>query len=351
MASVSSRTPEDVSWRTEVVDGVRFRLVDDGKPRQQPQPQPQPRARAAAEFERVVDVPVKRVSAIVGKRGETAKRLSAKHGGCTIALPPRNSGSGSVTVRGPSAEAVAALAAEILEIVADGRGAKAKGGAYTHFVGVPLNTPEMVGALRSLRRDALAACAGTVDESLFAAPERCHFTLVMLRLDTPERVAAAAEAVAAAAAAAATGGGVDVAFDGLHAMEGRADRANVVYARPAEGAAADALQRVARGLCAELRRAGLVDTEELRRQKLIDSEADGSCASVRVTLHATVLNTRYRAERGGGRRKPFDASDLLRSFGGRRLPAVRADVLSLSRLGGSGGGGGYYSEDARAQLA
>ena len=61
---------------------------------------------------------------------------------------------------------------------------------YTHFVSIPLATPEVQHQLRALKESVLAdlsAAAAGIEESLFVDERKLHLTLVMLKLYSEER--------------------------------------------------------------------------------------------------------------------------------------------------------------------
>ena len=267
---------------------------------------------------------------------------------------------------------------------------------YTHFLSIPLALSASSGETRAhvdrFHRAALAAlptCRG-LDASLLVPAAHLHLTVAMLKLWSPARVRAAVAALAAAAprmydatgtttlrvrvrGAAVMGEEEDEAEDasGSGSSAGaarlrKAEHAHVVYAQIEENSAKQTLRRVARLAIEAFARAGLLDADEMDKQLLTDDAA--------FQWHATLINTRYRAEKSAvvsasevatagkdahsspparRRRVSFDASSLLDGGGGLRsfdfglahLPGVH-----LSRRFPAPAGDAYYQHEALAPL-
>lgn len=271
---------------------------------------------------------------------------------------------------------------------------------YTHFLSIPLalsaagDTRAHVERFHRAALAALPACRG-LDASLLVPAAHLHLTVAMLKLWSPARVRAAVAALAAAAprmydatgtttlrvrvrGAAVMGEeeeddepSVESASASVGAGGARrsrkAEHAHVVYAQIVENGAKQTLRRVARVAIEAFARAGLLSADETDKQLLT---ADAAAA---FQWHATLINTRYRADTSAAstaapevaasgrgsqpasrrRRVSFDASSLLDGAGGLRsfdFGLAHIPGVHLSRRFPAPAGDAYYQHEALAPL-
>lgn len=343
-------------------------LRADSPPRAEALPDPDaeelPLERDAASGEMVLrrEIPRAFYPFIIGKDGETQKRLE-RETQCRVAVPRRGAHSQVVEFRGPSCDAVSAAFLRVRALCER----HADDLPPTHFVCAPLNTPELAARMRAFRdaalREAAAAGAAGMDESLFMPPSRPHLTLFVLRLTDAQQLQSAREllqklaprvydaigsqrrALSAARArlsrARAGTTSLVVALQGLGFFGPRAEAAEVVFAKVAPGAGLDRLRRAAELLAREFSAAGLLSARD---------RAFAPDGSVDIKFHATLLNVKYR--KGDRRRRPapLDASALLAKLGGFDFGEVRVPSLALCAMAPAQDDGGFYAVEERAVL-
>lgn len=145
-----------------------------------------------------------------------------------------------------------------------------------------------------------------IEESIFIKPATLHLTVLMLKLWSKERVAAAAEVlkgVNSMLQEALDHRPVAVRLSGVECMKGSPSKAHVLYARVEEADQENRLIRACKVIKDAFMEAGLV-SEKDRNQEL--------------KLHATLMNTSHRKRKRGklfGKRIPFDARQILFKHG------------------------------------
>lgn len=123
-----------------------------------------------------------------------------------------------------------------------------------------------------------------IEESIFIKPATLHLTVLMLKLWSKERVAAAAEAL-------------------KECMKGSPAKAHVLYARVEEANQENRLIRACKVIKDAFMEAGLVAEKDMNQE---------------LKLHATLMNTSHRKRKRGnrfGKRIPFDARQILFKHG------------------------------------
>ena len=201
---------------------------------------------------------------------------------------------------------------------------------YTHFLCLPL--PSFVPVCERLQATILRELpsAPGLDASVFVRPTSLHLTLAMLRLPTPALVQHAASTLSSLQPALAPllSSPLSVRLRGLRSFQPPA-HAHVVYVQPDESHPSySRLRAVCRALLEGMVDGGVTTRKDCEAQKLL------AAGELTTKLHATLINTKHRANeaaaraagggergrgrgRGGGegRRQPVDASELLRRFG------------------------------------
>ncbi|CDJ37719.1 KH domain-containing protein, putative [Eimeria tenella] len=226
----------------------------------------------------------------------------------------------------------------------------------THFVSLPLATPELQARFEVYKHLMLASKYPGIDESFFISKHKLHITLLVLRLLTPAEIKAAEAAVKAAAADLYDAVGTRTLLlhlKGNSCFSDDPSAVSVIFAPLYSSESAEALEatkrmlnNMARLLAERLQAAGLLSREELEEQHALGPEGEFDC-----TFHMTLLKTLYKrtakelplqqeqeqqshlAARKQPRRAVFDATQLLQDmrgfdFGVVRVPAVQLNSVS-----------------------
>jgi len=222
---------------------------------------------------------------------------------------------------------------------------------YSHFVSVPLRDPAFAAKFTQFR-DTLgkdfSSCEG-IDPSLVIEPRRMHLTLVMLKLPTGDLVKRAAGVLRAATSDFVRGRREELRLRlmGLEYMNDDPSQVNILYGKVDEQDGGADLQRFACDLIQGLVTAGILPEEELMKQRI--RQPDGS---LRVKLHATLLNSKFASDKGqGGGRPHFDARQILEAHGDSlELGKGCVSEVHLSVLGPVDRSTGYYVPSEKLQL-
>jgi len=291
-------------------------------------------------------------AALVGKGGARKRQLEAGTG-ATLHLPERRRGGDGgdndghaaddhddgdgdgdgerVRMRGPTSQGVRQLRRRVESAAAEALESAAL--PYTHFVCLPLApaAPAVQASFERLRDRMLHLpaphSAPGLERSVFEAPQRLHLTVCMLKLHGQERLRAARRAMQYLHGLRG-GRPLEVQLEGLAVMNDDPSAAHVLYCKVPD--ADGSRQALCDQVVQVFRRAGLL----LRRD-----------AARATKMHVTLVNTRYRRQRGGGGgagpRRSVDCRALLQLLGDERLGGARVGALHLSQRGCSGPDGFY----------
>ncbi|PHJ26058.1 akap7 2 5 rna ligase-like domain protein [Cystoisospora suis] len=313
-------------------------------------------------------------------RRDTFKQLEKDLGvRVHLALPP----DAEVTIESKDRDAVISAKVEVEfileEILSNMR--------YTHFVCLPMTDPKLLDRFEIFRSQ-LKTSFPDLDDTLFISPRRLHFTILLLKLPTKqdeEECKRVLESLSPAVYDAVDTRTMLLHLKGLFIMNDDPKAAHVVYTTQYDGNAGDQevllrLNRLCEVLIDGFRKAGLVTDDELRDQRVLDSNGE----KISVKLHATILNTTYQqryARRhckktgGGGEgeesaeastekkrqkllqaaRKGFDASSILQQFRLFDFLNAKSTCVSLCSLSGTRAGAaanpdGFYHTVASIRL-
>lgn len=212
---------------------------------------------------------------------------------------------------------------------------------YSHFISLPLashpafvkqvekfhaSVMRMIPVINSDTSSSSSLTSGHgIDESILINPKTLHFTLLMLKLGTEERVATAVEVLQGLHSKlleALNYGPIAVRLKGLECLVGTPAKAHVLYARVEDAEQEKRLLYVCKIIKEEFVKAGLVPEKDKKQQ---------------IKLHATLMNTSYRKKRKGdkqsgrGQRIPFDATDILAKHGSEEWGEYRITEAHLSQ--------------------
>lgn len=290
-----------------------------------------------------MDVPSVLYKYIIGKKGETRKRLEAEtHTSVNI---PKQGVEGQIVITGQKRGAVASAVTRI-EVLMDSFRRKQP---FTHFLSFPLNDPQIQERFLMFKEEVLEQCSedSGVDGSIFQNPVKLHLTIGTLSLLNDMEVAKACELLQQCKEQLQdiTGGkALPLEVVGLEYMNDDPAMVDVLYAKVQAVDGSDKLQVIADQL-----------VERFVAEGLMVREWD------RVKLHGTVMNTLFRkdpsAEDKGGSGRPnmkdreaFDARGVLKKFGAFRFGEFELNAVHLSQRF-STDCSGYYTSSGLVQFS
>ncbi|XP_054623372.1 activating signal cointegrator 1 complex subunit 1 [Dunckerocampus dactyliophorus] len=275
-------------------------------------------------FQCAIDVPSVLYKYIIGKKGETRKRLELDTK--TSITIPKQGVEGQIVITGSHKPAVSSAITRI-EILVDNFRKKQP---FTHFLSFPLNDPKIQDGLLRFKDDVLEQCSQDhgVDGSIFQNPAKLHLTVGTLTLlgDTEVRKACEHLQECENFIRDITGGKpVPLEVRGIEYMNDDPAMVDVLYTKVNIKEGSDNLQVIADHLVEYFVSVGLM----VRQWD-------------RVKLHATVMNTLFRKDSTGeevsglGRqtayeREAFDARNILKIFAAYHFGDLELNTVSLSQ--------------------
>ncbi|CAK9267183.1 unnamed protein product [Sphagnum jensenii] len=304
----AERTPVVTKWRccstTAVVDGTEMHSAS-------------------------VQVDEALMGFIIGKGASTKKQIEADTG-AELCIPRRDEARSHnpVVVRGPSQEAVDAAVLQIKQILEET--IQSPRLQYSHFISIPLaSNLTLVERVKSFRESVLTSADASsdayrgVDESIFVKPATFHLTLLMLKLWNEERVCMAQECLQRVMPdihKALKGHPLAVKLAGVECMQSNLQKVHVLYARVEADEQASCLLQICNVLTGAFVESGLV----------LQKDQEHS-----LKLHATLMNTTQRRNRGGRQtfrgRIPFDAREIVASYGAHDWGQHQISEVQLSQ--------------------
>ncbi|XP_077595013.1 activating signal cointegrator 1 complex subunit 1 isoform X1 [Stigmatopora nigra] len=291
-----------------------------------------------------IDVPAVIYKYIIGKKGETRKRLETETK-TTINIP-KHGVEGQIVVTGPHKSAVCSAITRIELLVDNFR----KKQPFTHFLSFPLNDPKIQEGFLRFKDEVLEQYSqdSGLDESIFQNPAKLHMTIGTLTLLSASEVRKACESLRDCQnfIRNTTGGKpLPLQVAGIEYMNDDPTMVDVLYAKVNTKDGSDKLQVIADRLVDYF-----VVAEQMTKQW------------DRVKLHGTVINTLFRkgatveeASGGFGRqttpeREAFDARNILKSFGAYHFGELELNTVELSQRY-SADSTGYYSSAGRVRFS
>ncbi|XP_019620390.1 PREDICTED: activating signal cointegrator 1 complex subunit 1-like [Branchiostoma belcheri] len=299
-------------------------------------------------YKLTLDLPSDLFKFIIGRKGETKKRLETETRS-QVQIPKVGAG-GEVVITGSDKQGVLSAMRRI-QILADSGRAKLP---FTHFLSLPLTTTPIKEGFQEFQSSVLAECGQDqgIDASIFQNPDKLHLTLTTLVLLTEKEVAAAErvlkECVEDLVSPLLRGKPLQVDVRGIEYMNDDPAMVDVLYAQVHLPDGSDKLQTMADGVVERFVSAGLTEQEYDR-----------------VKLHTTVMNTLFRRDpsaspdkssrkAGKGRplkeRESFDARNVLKIFGDFHFGKTDLNSIHLSERFSSDSKTGYYNCAAAVEL-
>ncbi len=272
---------------------------------------------------------------LIGAQGSTRKRIE-NESSVELIIPDRNSTSNEVTIYGATEEILDNAEQNIQNTIAQAQHPQSKQPSNqastqqrpTHFLSLPLNTIEVQDQLKQLYSDIQKL--GTYETSLFMKPVRFHVTLCMLRIPDSntkrkiiqvmnDRIAPLVQAFDA------------TDFLTLNRIEtfakAKIHQASVLYFAAKESDSLTKLHDLVKQLKDILLEEGLITD-----------------ASEEFKFHATIINTKYRAQAESKlkknshmRSRPVDGTPVFNKYGtlcedmaAIKIPLRTIELSSLS---------------------
>ncbi|XP_033840258.1 activating signal cointegrator 1 complex subunit 1 [Periophthalmus magnuspinnatus] len=283
-------------------------------------------------FHCAVDVPSVLYKYIIGKKGETRRRL--EHDTKTSISIPKQGAEGPIVITGARRASVSSALTR-LELLVDSFRRKQP---FTHFLSLPLNDPGIQDGFLRFKEAVLAQCSQDhgVEASIFQNPSKLHLTVGTLVLLNETEVRKACEQLQQCEdfIREITGGRpLELEVRGVEYMNDDPATVDVLYAKVNMKDGSDKLQVLADRLVEHFVSSGLMVREWDR-----------------VKLHGTVMNTLFRRDstaEGSGRKTPtsreaFDARHVLKTFGAFTFGDLELNSVLLSQRYSSDCTG-YYS--------
>ncbi|KAM9462042.1 activating signal cointegrator 1 complex subunit 1 [Clarias gariepinus] len=293
-------------------------------------------------FRCAIDVPSVLYKYIIGKKGETRRRLEAETK-TTINIPKQGV-EGQIVIAGSQKAAVASAVTRVEVLIESFRRKQ----PFTHFLSFALNHPQVQEGFKRFREEVLDHCSQDmgVDVSIFQKQAKLHLTIGTLALLNEQEVMRASELLTHCQGFIrdiTEGKPLALEVKGIEYMNDDPSMVDVLYAKVCVQDGSDKLQQIADRL-----------VECFVAEGLMVKEWD------RVKLHATIMNTLFRndpsAEVKGGAGRPstkdreaFDARNILERFKEFYFGKCQLDSVELSQRYSSDSTG-YYSFAGRVNF-
>ncbi|NXL86303.1 ASCC1 protein, partial [Alectura lathami] len=297
-------------------------------------------------FQCRVEVPSPLYKYIIGKKGETKKRLETETR--TSISIPKPGVQGEIVITGQQRGGVISARTRV-DVLLDSFRRKQP---FTHFLSFALNQPAVQERFLQFKEEVLEQCSKDqgVSSSLFQNPAKLHLTLGTLVLLSEQEVRRACDLLQRCKedfVDQITGGKpLTVEVAGVEYMNDDPAVMDVLYAKVRTKDGSDRLQAIADQLVERFVASGLM----LR-------EWD------RVKLHATVMNTLFRKDPGGAEerssavtgkssskeRESFNGRNILKLFENFSFGEAQLDAVLLSQRFSSDASG-YYATAGRLSL-
>lgn len=287
-----------------------------------------------------LDIPGPCYAYIIGKRGETKRRIEAETK--TQIRVPKLGEKGEIVVQGHDKKSVSSAKTRIEVLVDSAR----KRQPFTHFLSIPIQSEEIVEKFEEFKFNVLDDDAkdSAVDASIFQSPQKLHMTIGTLVLLSPSEIQRARDLLAQCqndlVKPILQGSSVFVDIQGLEYMNDDPGAVDVLYAKIQPGPEADKLQILVDRLVDKFVTANLMQRQYER-----------------VKLHITVMNTLFRKDSGGilepkrisngpsKDRESFNAVSILEKFGRFDFGSYSIEKIDLSQRY-STSQSGYYESSA-----
>ncbi|XP_041829759.1 activating signal cointegrator 1 complex subunit 1 [Melanotaenia boesemani] len=271
-----------------------------------------------------IDVPSVLYKYIIGKKGETRRRLEFDTK--TSINIPKQGVEGQIVITGAQKAAVSSALTRVEVLVESFR----KKQPFTHFLSFPLNDSKIQTGFLRFKDKVLQQCSQDhgVEESIFQNPAKLHLTVGTLTLLNEIEVRKACEHLQVCQSFTrdiTEGKPVLCEVTGIEYMNDDPAMVDVLYAKVNVKDGSDKLQMMADRLVEHFVSAGLMVREWDR-----------------VKLHGTVMNTLFRKDatvedtgRTGrqttSEREAFDARNILKTFADHSFGEFELNTIHLSQ--------------------
>ncbi|XP_033963372.1 activating signal cointegrator 1 complex subunit 1 [Pseudochaenichthys georgianus] len=289
-----------------------------------------------------IEVPSVLYKYIIGKKGETRRRLESDTK--TSISIPKQGVEGEIVITGSHKAAVSSAVTRVELLVESYR----KKQPFTHFLSFPLSNPKIQEGFLTFKDEVLKQCSQDhgVEGSIFQNPAKLHMTIGTLALLNETEVRKACEHLQQCQhfiRDITEGNPLTLEVTGIEYMNDDPGMVDVLYAKVNAKDKSDKLQLIADRLVEHFVSAGLMVREWDR-----------------VKLHGTVINTLFRKDSvedagGPGRqtmseREAFDARNILKKFGAYRFGEFGLNTVLLSQRYSSDCTG-YYTSAGSANFS
>ncbi|XP_019903172.2 activating signal cointegrator 1 complex subunit 1 isoform X2 [Esox lucius] len=272
-------------------------------------------------FRCAIDVPSVLYKYIIGKKGETRRRLESDTK--TSINIPKPGVEGQIVITGSQKAAVSSAVTRIEVLLESFRRKQ----PFTHFLSFALNHPQVQEGFLRFKDQVLEQCSQDqgIDESIFQNPAKLHVTVGTLVLLNDLEVTRACEQLQRCQDIINTiteQRPLLLDVTGIEYMNDDPALVDVLYAKVQVKDGSDKLQAIADRLLDHFVSTGLMVREWDR-----------------VKLHGTVMNTLFRKDASdvAGRRtnmkerEPFDARNILKSFGSYHFGELELKAVQISQ--------------------
>uniref|UniRef100_A0A8C6Y3Z8 Activating signal cointegrator 1 complex subunit 1 n=1 Tax=Naja naja TaxID=35670 RepID=A0A8C6Y3Z8_NAJNA len=296
-------------------------------------------------YQCAMDVPSPLYKYIIGKRGETRKKLETETR--TFISIPKPGVEGEIVITGQHRSGVISARTRIDVLVESFR----KKQPFTHFLSFALNQPAIQERFLQFKEEVLEKCSHDcgVSSSLFQNPAKLHLTIGTLVLLNEQEIQKAQELLQKCREdlvdTITEGKPLTVEIRGIEYMNDDPAMVDVLYAKVHMKDGSNRLQLLADGLVDQFATSGLMRREWGR-----------------VKLHATVMNTVFRndpsAEEPNNRatgkpfkeRESFDGRTILKLFENFQFGEVQLNSVCLSQRF-STDQSGYYASSGQLNFS
>ncbi|XP_067944199.1 activating signal cointegrator 1 complex subunit 1-like [Watersipora subatra] len=272
-------------------------------------------------FSASLDIPSALFKFVIGKKGETKKRLEYETK-CKIVIPQRGQ-ERPIVIKGSHAGGVSSAVTRIEVITESGR----EKSGFTHFISIPANSAAIVNSFSRFKEQVIDLNCGGIDEDVFQNPSKLHLTIgTMTLLNDTEINMATSLLHSTADTLSSIIGNSRLRFQGLAYMNDDPSAVDVLYATVKSADGSDRLEQAVAHLTSDL--SSLLNK---------DFERDS------VKLHLTLINSVFRKETKGStqQRRTYDASKIFKELKDFDFGEIEFPGFHLSQRF-STGCDGYY---------
>ncbi|KAM6951037.1 LOW QUALITY PROTEIN: activating signal cointegrator 1 complex subunit 1 [Aplochiton taeniatus] len=286
-----------------------------------------------------IDVPSVLYKYIIGKKGETRKRLESDTK-TSVNIPKQGVEGRLVIITGAQKASVSSAVTRIEVLIESFRRKQ----PFTHFLSFPLNHPQIQEGFLRFKDEVVEQCSqgNGVDESIFQNPAKLHLTVGTLALLSETEVNRACKQLQMCQEFIrnfTVQQPLTLEVTGIEYMNDDPGMVDILYAKISVKDGSDKLQAIADKLV------------EHFVSRLMCKEWD------RVKLHGTIMNTLFRKEPSGNKfaedrggpgknmrdREAFDARNILKNFGSFHFGEFDLNAVHISQRYSSDCTGYYTS--------